>query len=101
MGIRILVIEDEPEIADFVVRGLKEEGFLVERAADGDEGWHYLRTSSWDVILLDWWLPGPDGLTLLRRFRQAGDSTPVLFLRARMCSPTTSRTRTVARAQLR
>ncbi len=83
MGIRVLVIEDEQEIADFVVRGLREEGFTVERAADGEEGWHFLRAGSWDVVLLDWWLPGPDGLALLRRFRQAGAATPVLFLTAR------------------
>jgi two-component system copper resistance phosphate regulon response regulator CusR len=83
MGIRILVIEDEPEIADFLVRGLREEGFTVERAADGREGWHALRTGSWDVVLLDWWLPGTDGLTLLRRYRQTGHTTPVLFLTAR------------------
>jgi two-component system copper resistance phosphate regulon response regulator CusR len=80
---RILVIEDEQEIADFVVRGLREEGFVVEQACDGEEGWHCLRTGTWDVVLLDWWLPGPDGLTLLRRFRQAGYDTPVLFLTAR------------------
>ena len=83
MGIRILVIEDEEEIADFLVRGLREEGFTVEHAADGEGGWHALQTGSWDVVLLDWWLPGPDGLTLLRRFRQAGRDTPVLFLTAR------------------
>jgi two-component system copper resistance phosphate regulon response regulator CusR len=83
MGFRILIVEDEDEIADFVVRGLREEGFTVERAADGDDGWHRLRTGTWDVVLLDWWLPGPDGLTLLRRFRQAGHLTPVLFLTAR------------------
>jgi two-component system copper resistance phosphate regulon response regulator CusR len=83
MGIRILVIEDEAAIADFLVRGLREEGFTVEHAADGDIGWHALRTTSWDLVLLDWWLPGPDGLTLLRRFRQAGQETPVLFLTAR------------------
>jgi CheY-like chemotaxis protein len=83
MGIRILVIEDEHEIADFVVRGLKEEGFTVERAADGEEGWYQLRTGSRDVVLLDWWLPELDGPGLLRRLRQAGDSTPVLFLTAR------------------
>jgi two-component system copper resistance phosphate regulon response regulator CusR len=83
MGVRILVIEDEAEIADYLVRGLREEGFTVERAADGDEGWHYLKTSSWDVVLLDWWLPGQDGLTLLRRFRQTDTTTPVLFLTAR------------------
>jgi two-component system copper resistance phosphate regulon response regulator CusR len=83
MGIRILVIEDERAIADFLVRGLREEGFTVEHAADGEEGWHALSTQTWDVVLLDWWLPGPDGFTLLRRFRAGGGQTPVLFLTAR------------------
>jgi two-component system copper resistance phosphate regulon response regulator CusR len=83
MGIRVLVIEDEADLADFIVRGLREEGFTVERAKDGDDGWHALQTQTWDVVLLDWWLPGPDGLTLLKRFRQAGQTTPVLFLTAR------------------
>jgi two-component system copper resistance phosphate regulon response regulator CusR len=83
MGIRVLVIEDEREIADFIVRGLREEGFTVEWAADGDSGWHALSGGSWDVVLLDWWLPGTDGLTLLRRFRQGDQATPVLFLTAR------------------
>lgn len=83
MGFRILVIEDEAEIADFIVRGLREEGFTVEHAADGDGGWHAMRSESWDVVLLDWSLPKVDGLTLLRRYRQAGNGTPVLFLTAR------------------
>ena len=83
MGIRILVIEDEEEIADFIVRGLREEGYTVETASDGEEGWYALQNGPWDVVLLDWWLPGTDGLTLLRRFRQAGHRTPVLFLTAR------------------
>jgi len=83
MGIRVLVVEDEDEIADFLVRGLREEGFTVERSADGHDGWHRLSTESWDAILLDWWLPGVDGLTLLERFRQAGKTTPILFLTAR------------------
>jgi two-component system copper resistance phosphate regulon response regulator CusR len=83
MGIRILVIEDEPPIADFLVRGLREEGFTVEHAADGEAGWHALQGGPWDLVLLDWWLPGPDGLTLLRRFRAAGHDAPVLFLTAR------------------
>jgi two-component system copper resistance phosphate regulon response regulator CusR len=87
MGIRILVIEDEDEIADFLVRGLREEGFVVERAADGEDGWHRLATAAWDVVLLDWWLPGLDGLALLRRFRQANATTPVLFLTARDAIP--------------
>jgi two-component system copper resistance phosphate regulon response regulator CusR len=83
MGIRVLVIEDDAGIADFIVRGLREEGFIVELAATGEHGWHALQTGTWDVIVLDWWLPGPDGLTLLRRFRQANQTTPVLFLTAR------------------
>jgi two-component system copper resistance phosphate regulon response regulator CusR len=83
MGIRILVIEDERPIADFLVRGLREEGFVTEHAADGESAWHALRTGSWDLVLLDWWLPGQDGLTLLKRFRAAGRDTPVLFLTAR------------------
>src|SRR5260370_16064828 len=83
MGIRILVVEDEPAIADFVVRALREESFTVERAGDGDEGWHALKTGSWDLVLLDWWLPSHDGLTLLRRYRETGNATPVLFLTAR------------------
>src|SRR5947209_11767286 len=83
MGIRILVVEDEPQIADFVVRGLREEGFTVEHAADGNLGWQARRSAQWDLILLDWWLPGRDGLTLLRELREAGQTTPVLFLTAR------------------
>ncbi len=83
MGIRILLVEDEDAIGDFVARGLREEGFTVEWATDGDAGWHHLRTAVWDVVLLDWWLPGQDGLTLLKKFRQAGCDTPVLMLTAR------------------
>jgi two-component system copper resistance phosphate regulon response regulator CusR len=83
VALHILVIEDEDPIADFIVRGLREEGFTVERAKDGDEGLHHLKNASWDVVLLDWWLPGADGLALLRRFRQADTTTPVLFLTAR------------------
>jgi two-component system copper resistance phosphate regulon response regulator CusR len=83
LGIRILIIEDEDEIADFLIRGLREEGFTVERASDGHEGWHALQTGIWDVVLLDWGLPGPAGLELLRRYRQAGRTTPVLFLTAK------------------
>lgn len=82
MGIRILVVEDEVEIADFLVRGLREEGFTVEHAGDGDAAWQALQ-GAWDLVLLDWWLPGQDGLTLLRRHRQQHRETPVLFLTAR------------------
>ncbi len=83
MGIRILMIEDENEIADFVLRGLREEGFTVERESDGDSGWYALRTGNWDVVLLDWLLPNQDGITILKKFRETKNSTPVLLLTAR------------------
>jgi two-component system copper resistance phosphate regulon response regulator CusR len=83
MSVRILVVEDEDGIADFLVRGLREEGFTVERAADGDDALHRLATDTWDAVVLDWWLPGPDGLTVLKRLRDAANATPVLMLTAR------------------
>lgn len=83
MSCRILVIEDEQRIADFLVRGLKEEGYHVELATDGAAGWTALQSNDWDVVLLDWWLPVEDGLQLLQRFRQKNRTTPVLFLTAR------------------
>ena len=83
MSIRILLVEDEQAIGDFVARGLREEGFSVEWATNGDAGWHHLKTQVWDVVLLDWWLPGQDGLTVLKKFRATGCETPVLMLTAR------------------
>ncbi len=83
MAIRVLLIEDEPEIADYLVRGLREETFAVDHAADGTSGWDALRSNAWDVALVDWWLPGQDGLTLLSRYRAEGQTRPILFLTAR------------------
>jgi DNA-binding response OmpR family regulator len=83
METRILVVEDDAEIADSLVRGLGEEGFIVEHAPDGEVAREALHGLTWDLIILDWWLPGSDGLTLLRRFRQSGGAGPVLFLTAR------------------
>jgi two-component system copper resistance phosphate regulon response regulator CusR len=83
MSVRILIVEDEAELADFVVRGLREEGFTVGHAADALSAWDMMGQGGWDMIVLDWWLPGEDGLSLLRRFRAAGGVVPVLFLTAR------------------
>src|SRR4051812_46584374 len=83
MGIRILMVEDDALIASSVIRGLREEGFTVEHAADGEVAWAALQSGPWDLVLLDWWLPSQDGLTVLRRFRQRDRDTPVLFLTAR------------------
>ncbi len=80
----ILVVEDETDLADFLVRGLREEGYVVERAADGEEALHFLTNGSiWDVVVLDWWLPKRDGFEVLRSLRQQDTATPVLFLTAR------------------
>ncbi|MBS1985410.1 MAG: response regulator, partial [Bdellovibrionales bacterium] len=83
MVFRILLVEDDPEIGEFVAQGLREEGYVVEIAGDGHDGRHQLQTSTWDLVILDWWLPGPDGFVLLKEFRQASRTTPVLFLTAR------------------
>jgi two-component system copper resistance phosphate regulon response regulator CusR len=83
MGVRILLVEDEAELADFVVRGLREEGFAVDHVADGEQARDALRAGVHDLVVLDWWLPGEDGLTVLRRYRGAGGASPVLFLTAR------------------
>ena len=83
MSSHILLIEDEARIADFVVRGLREEGYQVTHAADGGAGRIALETRSWDLVILDWWLPGEDGIELLKRMRQKDRTTPVLFLTAR------------------
>jgi two-component system copper resistance phosphate regulon response regulator CusR len=83
MAFRILFVEDDAEIAEYVAQGLREEGLLVELAPDGHSGAHALATSTWDLVILDWWLPGPDGAALLRSFREAGKTAPVLFLTAR------------------
>ena len=72
MGVRILIVEDEAELADFVVRGLREEGFTVAHAADGEQAWESMRFGEWDLIVLDWWLPGEDGLSVLRRLSSVG-----------------------------
>ncbi|MBX7073847.1 MAG: response regulator transcription factor [Pirellulales bacterium] len=80
---RILVVEDEELIASSLVRGLREEGMTTEWAADGDAALAALRGSDWDLVVLDWWLPGHDGLEVLRAFRTKNRETPVLFLTAR------------------
>ena len=51
MSIRMLVVEDEANIADFLIRGLREEGYVVEHAADGSTAWNALRSGEWDLVL--------------------------------------------------
>lgn len=83
MPFRILLVEDDAEIAEFVAQGLQEEGFLVTVAVDGGGGRDAMESSPWDLVILDWWLPKFEGIVLMKRFRDAGQSVPVLFLTAR------------------
>lgn len=80
---RILLVEDYEPIRASVAQGLREAGFAVDAAADGEEGLWYARTGEYDVIVLDLMLPKVDGLTILRTLRDAGLQTHVLVLTAR------------------
>ncbi|SDS65484.1 heavy metal response regulator transcription factor [Pseudomonas oryzae] len=79
---RILVVEDEVKTADYLGRGLSEDGYLVEVARDGLDGLHLIRESEFDLIILDVMLPGLDGWQVLQEIRRRAP-TPVLFLTAR------------------
>jgi two-component system OmpR family response regulator len=80
---RALLVEDDPTIADFVARGLREGGFTVDQARDGEEGLQLASGRSHDVAIVDVMLPERDGLSLIRELRQRKISTPVLILSAR------------------
>lgn len=83
MALDVLIIEDERDFAEFIINGLSEEGFSVQHAVDGHQGLEMLGRQSWDLVLLDWSLPGRDGLSLLRDYREGGGVAPVIFLTAR------------------
>ena len=80
---RILVVEDDEKIASFVVKGLKQSGFAVDHAADGDLALSLLRTTSFDAAIVDIMLPKLDGLSLVQRLRSENSRLPVLFLSAK------------------
>jgi two-component system OmpR family response regulator len=80
---RILVVEDDPKIASFVVKGLKQGGFAVDHAAEGQQGLDLALSTAYDAIVADVMLPKLDGLSLVQRLRVAGGRSPVLFLSAK------------------
>jgi two-component system OmpR family response regulator len=80
---RILVVEDERDLAHALARSLEEAGFAVDLAADGDEGLFRIREIQYDAVVLDVMLPRLDGLGLLQAARAAGIRTPVVLLTAR------------------
>jgi DNA-binding response OmpR family regulator len=80
---RILVVEDEATIADFLVRGLSEQGYAVDLASDGQEALDQLASVAPDVLILDIMLPKVDGIEVCKRLRAGGSKTPILMLTAR------------------
>jgi len=80
---RVLLVEDEPGIVDFVRRGLEAEGFAVQAALDGPEGERLALAGGFDVVMLDLMLPGRSGLEVLAAIRRARPALPVIVLTAR------------------
>jgi two-component system copper resistance phosphate regulon response regulator CusR len=80
---RILVIEDERKVAEFVARGLRDQRFAVDVVNDGHAGWEMASTCHYDLVVVDLMLPGLAGLEILKRLRRRGSQVPVLVLTAR------------------
>lgn len=80
---RILLVEDDPDLAGFIQKGLREERFAVDLAHEGEEGLLMASTTPYDLLILDVMLPKLDGFTVCRRLRAAGNKTPILLLTAR------------------
>jgi len=81
--VRILVVEDEQKVANALKQGLEGERYDVTLASTGEEAFFQVNTTRFDVILLDWMLPGRDGIQVLTTIRKRGLETPVLLLTAR------------------
>ncbi|RMH21329.1 MAG: DNA-binding response regulator [Gemmatimonadetes bacterium] len=80
---RLLVVEDDRKVASFLAKGLREEGYAVDVAHDGEEGLLQARVYEYDALVLDLMLPGRSGLDIVRELRADGNAVPVLLLTAR------------------
>lgn len=80
---RVLIVEDDSTIAGFIAKGLKEAGFAVDKAGDGEAGFELAVSQPFDVVIVDLMLPKLDGLTLIQRLRDRRIRTPVLILSAK------------------
>lgn len=80
---RILIVEDEPGISNFLKQGLEEEAFAVDVADNGKDGLELALSGAYDLLLLDWMLPGISGIELTRQFRKDFPQTPIIFLTAK------------------
>jgi two-component system, OmpR family, response regulator len=79
---RLLIIEDEPEVLSYIAKGMKEAGHTADTAANGKDGLFLATTEQYDVLIVDRMLPQLDGLTIIKTLRGSGNMTPVLILSA-------------------
>ena len=82
MSRRILVVEDDPDAADYILKGLREEGYTVEHVVDGRDGLYLASSSSFDAVVMDRMVPGMDGLSVVKALRAAEVGVPILILSA-------------------
>src|SRR5438132_11432368 len=80
---KVLLVEDDMDTATLVADRLKSEQFVVENAYDGDTALDLMKTEQFEVIVLDWNLPGKDGLTVLKEYRAQGGKSAVILLTGR------------------
>src|SRR5579863_7452478 len=80
---RILLAEDEPRVAGFIAKGLREQAYAVDVAPNGEDALHFASVNQYDLLILDVMLPVEDGFTLCRKLRGKGLRTPILMLTAR------------------
>jgi two-component system OmpR family response regulator len=80
---RLLLVEDDPKIASFILKGMKAEGYVVDHAPDGQEGLHMAVTEPYDAAIIDVMLPKLDGLSVIGRMRKEKVNTPVIILSAK------------------
>jgi two-component system OmpR family response regulator len=80
---RVLVVEDNPDLGPCLLQGLREQGFAVDLVTDGNHAFDYASSDVYDLLILDRMLPGRDGLDVLRRLRAANIRTPAIFLTAK------------------
>jgi len=81
---KILIIEDEPKTMAYLAKGLTENGYAVNGAENGEEGFHMAKVGGYDLLILDVMLPGKDGWSILEDLRNSGHRFPILFLTARV-----------------
>ncbi|MDE2384862.1 MAG: response regulator, partial [Alphaproteobacteria bacterium] len=77
---KILLIEDDTRMADFVIRGLREAGHVVDHLISGKDGLFAAATEAYDILIIDRMLPGMDGINIVRMLRQTDNKAPIMFL---------------------